>query len=55
MTAVRTALRRANPGDLLVMCVDDAIAVYRESMAAAGGGLGTTAFADPGEFEAPEG
>jgi cyanophycin synthetase len=55
MTAVRTALRRANPGDLLVMCVDDAIAVYRESMAAAGGNLGTTAFADPGEFEAPEG
>ena len=55
MTAVRSALRRANPGDLLVMCVDDAIGVYRETMAAAGQGLGTTAFADPGEFEAPEG
>ena len=55
LTAVRAALRRANPGDLLVMCVDDAIAVYRESMAAAGHGQGTTAFADPGEFEAPEG
>jgi cyanophycin synthetase len=55
LTAVRAALRRANPGDLLVMCVDDAIAVYRESMAAAGQGEGTTAFADPGEFEAAEG
>jgi cyanophycin synthetase len=55
LTAVRAALRRANHGDLLVMCVDDAIAVYKETMAAAGHGLGTTAFADPGEFEAPEG
>ncbi len=55
MTAVRAALRRASPGDLLVMCVDDAIAVYKETMAAAGQGLGTTAFADPGEMEAPEG
>ncbi len=53
--AVRAALRRANPGDLLVMCVDDAIGVYRQTMAAAGHGLGTTAFADPGELEAPEG
>ena len=53
--AVRAALRRANPGDLLVMCVDDAIGVYRQTMAAAGQGLGTTAFADPGELEAPEG
>ena len=55
MSAVRAALRRANPGDLLVMCVDDAIGVYKEAMAAAGQGLGTTAFADPGELEAPEG
>jgi cyanophycin synthetase len=55
MTAVRAALRRANPGDLLVMCVDDAIGVYRETMVAAGQGLGTTAFADPGELEAPQG
>ena len=55
MTAVRRALRRANPGDLVVMCVDDAIGVYREAMAAAGHARGTTAFADPGELEAPEG
>jgi cyanophycin synthetase len=56
MTAVRTALRRASPGDLVVMCVDDAIGVYREAMAAAGSSRGgATAFADPGELEAPEG
>ena len=56
LTAVRTALRRANPGDLVVMCVDDAVSVYRETMALAGGSdSGGTAFADPGELEAPEG
>ena len=55
MTAVRTALRRAAPGDLVVCCVDDAIGVYREAMAAAGHARGTTAFADPGELEVPEG
>jgi cyanophycin synthetase len=55
MTAVRTALRRAIPGDLIVCCVDDAVAVYREAMAAAGTSRGGTAFADPGELEAPEG
>ena len=55
MTAVRTALRRASPGDLVVCCVDDAIGVYREAMSAAGAARGGTAFADPGELEAPEG
>jgi cyanophycin synthetase len=54
MTAVRTALRRAMPGDLVVCCVDDAIGVYREAMSAAGASH-STAFADPGELEAPEG
>jgi hypothetical protein len=39
----------------VVCCVDDAVAVYREAMAAAGSARGTTAFADPGELEAPEG
>ncbi|HEY8846662.1 MAG TPA: Mur ligase family protein, partial [Candidatus Limnocylindrales bacterium] len=34
--AVRTALRRAATGDLIVCCVDDAIGVYRTAMAAAG-------------------
>jgi cyanophycin synthetase len=55
MPAVRAALRRAIPGDLVVCCVDDAISVYREAMAAAGTSRGGTAFADPGELEAPEG
>ena len=55
MNAVRTALRRAMPGDLVVCCVDDAIGVYREAMSAAGASRGGTAFADPGELEAPEG
>ncbi len=55
MTAVRTALRRAVPGDLVVCCVDDAIGVYREAMAAGGAPDGRTAFFDLGELEAPEG
>jgi cyanophycin synthetase len=55
LSAVKTALRRANPGDLVVMCVDDSIGVYKEAMASAGKGDGQTAFADPGELEAPEG
>jgi cyanophycin synthetase len=55
LTAVRTALRRAIPGDLVVCCVDDAVAVYREAMAAAGVTKSGMAFADPGELEAPEG
>ncbi len=54
-SAVRMALRRAAPGDLLVCCVDDAIGVYRAAMAAGGSSRGATAFADPGELEAPEG
>lgn len=53
--AVRAALRRAKPGDLVVMCVDDAIGVYRQTMEVAGHDDGATAFADPGELEAPEG
>lgn len=53
--AVRTALRRAIPGDLVVCCVDDAIGVYRTAMAAGGATRGGQAFADPGELEAPEG
>ncbi len=55
MTAVRAALRRAIPGDLVVCCVDDAIGVYREAMSASGTSRGGTAFADPGELTAPEG
>ena len=54
LAAVRAALRRAAPGDLVVCCVDDAIAVYREAMSS-GGAMRGAAFADPGELEAPEG
>ncbi len=53
--AIRAALRRASPGDLVVVCADDAVDVYRQAMALAGRGQGGTAFADPGELEAPEG
>ena len=56
MAAVRAALRRATPGDLVVCCVDDAVGVYREAMAASRvARAAATAFADPGELEAPEG
>jgi cyanophycin synthetase len=58
LSAAKTALRRANPGDLVVMCVDDSIAVYREAMASAGKRDGGTAYADPDEasiLESPEG
>ncbi len=55
MMAVRNALRRAVPGDLVVCCVDDAIGVYREAMSASGTSRGGTAFTDPGELGAPEG
>jgi cyanophycin synthetase len=54
LAATRAALRRASPGDLVVVCVDDAVSVYREAMAAAGRQVGM-AFADPGELEAPLG
>ena len=54
-SAVRLALRRASPGDLVVVCADDAVNVYREAMALAGRDKGGTAFADPGELEAPLG
>jgi cyanophycin synthetase len=54
-SAVKLALRRSAPGDLVVICADDAVGVYREAMALAGRVQGGTAFADPGELEAPAG
>ena len=54
-SAVKAALRRASPGDLVVVCADDAVGVYREAMTLAGRAAGATAFADPGELEAPLG
>ena len=53
--AVHAAMRRALPGDLVVVCADDAVNVYREAMALAGRAQGGMAFADPGELEAPLG
>jgi cyanophycin synthetase len=55
MSAVRAALGQASAGDLVVMCVDDAVGVYRETIAASRSAGGATAFTDPGELEAPEG
>jgi cyanophycin synthetase len=54
MSAIRAALRRAVPGDLVVLCVDDAVGVYREAMASRAPGQ-APAFTDPGELVAPEG
>ena len=54
LPAVRAALRRASRGDLVVCCVDDAVAVYREANALLGT-PGAAAFTDPGELDAPEG
>jgi hypothetical protein len=39
----------------VVVCADDAVDVYRQAMALAGRTQGGTAFADPGELEAPLG
>ena len=46
-SAVKLALRRASPGDVVVMCVDDAVGVYRQAMTLSGA-AGGQAFADPG-------
>jgi hypothetical protein len=45
----------AAPGDVVVMCVDDAAAVYREAIATNRKSSGAMALADPGELEAEEG
>ena len=55
MAAVRAVLRRATAGDLVVMCVDDAVGVYRETMTSMGRAGTGSAFADPGELSAPVG
>ena len=55
MAAVRTALRRAAPGDLVVCCVDDAVGVYRLANDLLGVPGGASAISDPGELDAPVG
>jgi cyanophycin synthetase len=53
--AVKTAIRRAVPGDLVVCCVDDAVGVYRLANEQLGVPGGASAISDPGELEAPAG
>jgi cyanophycin synthetase len=53
--AVRAAIRRALPGDLVVCCVDDAVGVYRLANEQLGVPGGASAISDPGELEAPPG
>ena len=55
LDAARHGLALAVRGDLVMMCVDDAAAVYREVVATSRTGLGAVAIADPGELEAEEG
>ena len=50
--AVHAAFRRALPGDLVVVCADDPVSVYREAMALGSRTQGGAAFADPGELGA---
>jgi len=54
LEAAKTALRRASPGDLVVVCVDDAMAVYREAMALNKGAHAGRAVTDPGELLGPD-
>ncbi len=53
--AVKGGIEMARPGDLVVMCVDDAAGVYRSLMAVGRSGRGGFAIADPGELDAEEG
>jgi len=53
LEAAQRGLRRAHPGDLVVICADDATSVYRAAMAYdRGAGVAITA---PGELSVPEG
>jgi cyanophycin synthetase len=53
--AVRMAIRRAVPGDLVVCCVDDAVGVYRLANELLGVPGDASAISDPGELDAPAG
>jgi cyanophycin synthetase len=53
LDAARMGMRRAGPGDLVVVCADDSTAVYREAMVVDRGG--DVAIGHPGEFAVPEG
>jgi cyanophycin synthetase len=55
LEAARTALREARPGDLVVICADDAAAVHGEAMALNRAPRRATAIVAPGEMSVPEG
>jgi cyanophycin synthetase len=55
LEAARTALGRAQAGDLLVVCADDAGAVYGEAMRLAQKATGDVAISAPGEMSVDEG
>jgi cyanophycin synthetase len=57
LDAARRAIREARPGDLVVVCADDAAAVYQEAMALdrRSRSAAATAISDPGELDVPEG
>ncbi len=48
--AVHVAFRRAVPGDLIVVCADDSVGVYRAAMEFGAKAQGGSALADPGEL-----
>ncbi len=53
LEAAEAGMRRAHPGDLVVICADDSTQVYRAAMAFdRGAGIAITA---PGEMAVPEG
>jgi cyanophycin synthetase len=55
MEAARAAISEARQGDLVMMCVDEAAAVYRQVMAAGRSGRREVAIGAPGEFAVEEG
>ena len=55
LEAAKIGMRRAQPGDLVVICADDSSAVYREAMALDRGPRAGRAISDPGELSAPLG
>jgi cyanophycin synthetase len=55
LEAAHAAIAAAAPGDLVMMCVDDAATIYRSVLSAGGSGARGVAIGDPGEFEVDEG
>jgi cyanophycin synthetase len=53
--AARVGMRAAKLGDVVVVCADDAAAVYREAMSFDRGPRQSSAFTYPGESSVPEG